>query len=218
MIDNSDSLLIVSIISLSMIGLFFKLLVIYPKENKSHWGINNTFLREFVYIEKNYKVIERTTTTTKNTLDDAQPFYQTVAHNSNISQQKSLHSSRTASLCDCLLHLPRFLLWKRIKKEPCDYHSQKKDNWSKELGRVVCWLRLLLQVVVGTFLSALCRLLCLPSEIDLLRILHGTVRQNKNLSGQLLENCRQYPQWLQFAVSTVMPCNWTRWTFGLILI
>lgn len=140
-------------------------------------------------------------------------------HNKSLYTPAGQQTSATAC-CTCL----DSNIGNASKKDPCDYHSQKKDNWSclqkssGELPAVVCWLRLLLQVVVGTFLSALCKLLCLPSEIDLLRILHGTVRQNKNLSGQLLGNCRQYAQWLQFAVSTVMPCNWTRWTFGLILI
>lgn len=78
-------------------------------------------------------------------------------------------------------------------------------QWFVDSG---CFLQV--QVVVGMFLSALCRLLCLPSEIDLLCVLHGTARQHKNLPGQLLGNCRQYAQWLQFAVSTVKPCNWTR--------
>lgn len=61
--------------------------------------------------------------------------------------------------------------------------------------------------------SALCGLLCLPLEIDSLRILHGTVRQNKTCRDSCW-NCRQYAQWLRFAVSTVTRCNWTRRHFG----
>lgn len=66
----------------------------------------------------------------------------------NISQQMSLHTRRTAKLCDRLLHLTRFPTLERAKKNLTTTFSKERRPTSspKELGWVV-WNGLLTQAV-----------------------------------------------------------------------
>lgn len=56
-----------------------------------------------------------------------------IFHNKSLYTPAGQQTSATAC-CTCL----DSCFGNASKKNLCDYHSQKKDNWSKELGRVAC--------------------------------------------------------------------------------